>query len=117
MAALPTEQVAQWHCQYCVSGEAIFFRKALLPARFRYETQKGLEYWKTPMPFERPASSALEWFVPAHFQCAYSLTKTGLDRLLCRIPACYRRLETPQGFHFEMETAFSYKAQDFVDVA
>lgn len=54
-------------------------------------------------------------FVPAYFRCPYNLTETARGHLLCRITTFYKRLETPLGFHFEMETVFSYKARAFID--
>lgn len=49
--AVPAEQVPEWHGRYCVSPEVICFGKALLPARFWYDTSKALDYWDTSVRF------------------------------------------------------------------
>lgn len=54
-------------------------------------------------------------FITLQFCCTCKLTETAQDGLLCRIPTFYKRLETPQWFHFEMDKVFSYKGRALVD--
>lgn len=76
-----------------------------------------VEYCDASVSFERRALSAVGRFVPAYFRCAYNLTEEARDRILCRIPGCYKLLDTAQEFHFEMEPIFSYKARALIEDA
>lgn len=57
----------------------------------------------------------LWWFVLDHFCCSSNLTETARDLLSYKTPDFYKRLETPKGVHFEMETIFSYKARALLE--
>lgn len=96
LVVMQAEQVASWFGLYFISADKICFPKVLLQARFMYESLRGIDYWESSVRFERRALSVLGRFVPAHFRCAYNVTKTTRGRLPCRITGFYKRLEAPQ---------------------
>lgn len=109
LCALPEEWLGQWPRRWCVREHAICFSKDLFAARFRKVTRTGFRYCEASVPFDCRALSVLGRFVQANLCCAYNSKETAWDRLLCKIPVLYKRVQTPQGFHFKTEMIFSYK--------
>lgn len=115
LCSLTPEMLEHWRGRYDVDPEAICWDRPFVKVDFRYVDRSATVYWATQLPWERRALSVLGRFVPFHLQCCYNLTEGARDRIFPRIPGGWGRLATAQGFLFEQEPVFSYKARALIE--